>query len=207
MASYASVAWVPSFLTRTYGWTTAQASTTYGLIVVLCGAGGVAIGGALSDIVVKQGVGSGRVLVMALASFAAAPLAAAAPLVHGPWPSLTLLLLATFLFSMTIGIAPAAQQAITPSSRRATVSALAVMTVNLIGLGLGPTVIALFTDHVLHDATQLRYSLSTLLPLMLLTAALCGITCLRPYTTSIARLQGKPDHQPHQPRNESLPVC
>jgi MFS family permease len=207
MASYAAVAWVPSFLTRTYGWSTERASTAYGLVVILCGAGGVVTGGALSDVAVRRGIASGRVLVMAIASLAAAPLTAAAPLMRDPWMSLSLLLVATFLFSMAIGVAPAAQQAITPSPIRGLVSALAVMTVNLIGLGLGPIGIALVTDYVFQDARRVRYSLAALLPLMLLTAAVCGIACLRPYEASIARLQGKPERMPHTTRDETLPAC
>ena len=42
---------------------------------------------------------------------------------------------------------------------RAQVSAMYLFAVNLIGLGAGPTVIALITDRVFHNDNMLRYSL------------------------------------------------
>jgi len=44
---------------------------------------------------------------------------------------------------------------------RGQVSALYLFTVNIIGLGLGPTVIAFATDFIFKDEALLKYSLSS----------------------------------------------
>jgi hypothetical protein len=43
---------------------------------------------------------------------------------------------------------------------RARLTATFVLCVNLVGAGLGPTLVALFTDHVFADEAQLPYSLA-----------------------------------------------
>jgi hypothetical protein len=80
---------------------------------------------------------------------------------------------------MCLGALPAAQQALSPGHLRGRVAAVGFMTVNLIGLGLGPTVVALVTDRLFHDPARLGEALAATLPVMLLTAGgLGGLACL-----------------------------
>ncbi len=188
MAVYAAGAWIPSYFIRAFGWTATQAGTAYGLITIVCGVVGAIGGGALSDLAVSHGVVSGRPMVMALASLCAAPFAGAAALAGQAELGLALLVPFSFLTTVALGILPAAQQAMTPSRMRGVTAALGVLMVNLIGLGIGPTAIALMTDLVFHDPTKVGNSLSLLLPFMLLAAALCGFCALRSYRASVARL-------------------
>jgi predicted MFS family arabinose efflux permease len=188
MAGYAAGAWIPTYFIRAFGWAAMQAGMAYGVITIVCGVGGVIGGGALSDITVSNGFLSGRPIVMALASLCAMPFACAAALVGQAALSLTVLVPFIFLTTVALGILPAAQQAMTPSRMRGVVAALGVLMVNLIGLGIGPTAIALMTDYTFHDPAKVGRSLSLLLPLMLLVSALCGFCALGPYWTSIVRL-------------------
>jgi hypothetical protein len=64
---------------------------------------------------------------------------------------------------------------------RGMATSIGVLVVNLLGLGLGPTAIALMTDYVRHDEHQLRYALAWLLPVMLLISAIIGFTGLASY--------------------------
>ena len=61
--------------------------------------------------------------------------------------------LAAFAFLTSCGavVGPVAVQTITPSQIRAQVAAIFLMFANLIGMGLGPTFIALITDYVFQD--------------------------------------------------------
>jgi hypothetical protein len=56
-----------------------------------------------------------------------------------------------FLGAVPAGIAAAALMQVTPNQMRGQVSAIYLFTVNLIGLGAGPTAVALVTDHVFHN--------------------------------------------------------
>jgi MFS family permease len=187
MASYSASAWVPSFFIRTFGWTASQAGAAFGPLVMVFGVLGAVFGGLLADFAAKR-YASGRVVVMAVASLLAVPFAAAAPLAPTPVWALTLMAPVVLLSTVTIGIGPSAQQAITPSRMRGVMSAIGVLTVNLIGLGLGPTAIALATDHIFADPLKIRYSLACLAPVMLLLSALFGILALKPYRLSLGKV-------------------
>ena len=73
--------------------------------------------------------------------------------------ALALLVPICFLSSSIFGVAPAALQQVVPNEMRAQVSAMYLFVVNIVGLGAGPTVVALLTDRVFHDDNMVRYSL------------------------------------------------
>lgn len=196
MTSYGVTAWMPSFFIRTFGWSAAEAGRSYGLIVVTCGMLGVIAGGLMGDFLSNRGFRNGRLIVMAGAGACALPFTVAAPLMADPALALLLLAPATFFGTIAIGTGPAALQEMLPNRMRGLGTSLAVLVVNLIGLGLGPTSIALVTDFVIGDERQLRYSLA-IVPLAALTlSVLFGLVALKPYLVSRARLDqwaaGKP---------------
>ena len=71
-----------------------------------------------------------------------------------------------------------------PNRMRGVATSIGVLIVNLIGLGLGPTAVALTTDFVFRDEHLLRYSLAMVLPCMLTLSALVGFLGLRAYERS-----------------------
>src|SRR5262249_44487561 len=99
--------------------------------------------------------------------------------------SLALVVPLTLLTTISLGTLPATQQAMTPSRMRGLAAAFGVFVVNLIGLGTGPTLIALATDHLFHDPAKLRYSLAIGLPAALLISGGCGLGSLRSYRDSM----------------------
>jgi hypothetical protein len=98
-------------------------------------------------------------------------------------PLITLLTLAT-------GSGPAILQEITPNRLRGLQHAGAVLSANLLGLGLGPTVIALIADTALHDEAKLALALAMALPVMLAASAAAGVASLSPYRHSLRRAGG-----------------
>jgi hypothetical protein len=79
-------------------------------------------------------------------------------------------------------------QEITPGRLRGVQHALAVLTSNLIGLGMGPTAVALVTDLVLYDERRLKLSLAIALPVMLAVAAVLAVAVARRYRASLAAM-------------------
>jgi hypothetical protein len=85
-----------------------------------------------------------------------------------------------FFNTMVIGLGPSTLQELVPNRMRGTATSLGVLIVNLVGLGIGPTSIALLTDFVV-PGHQLRLALAWLLPCMLGASAACGFAGLPHY--------------------------
>ena len=73
---------------------------------------------------------------------------------------------------------------VTPNQMRAQTSAMYFFVVNILGLTIGPTGIALFTDYVFQDDTMLRYSVASVSVLAGLFAAGFLFYNLRHYAAS-----------------------
>jgi MFS family permease len=187
MMSYALAAWMPSVLIRTFGWSAARAGAAFGTVVIVGGVAGVVLGGWLGDVVSRRRA-DGRLLVMAWTAMVAAPFAVTAMLASTPAAMLLWLAPAVLASTMSIGLGPSVSQAIMPSAVRGLASAIAVMIVSLVGLGLGPTVVALLTDRWFGDAHMVRYSLAVATPVMLTLAALCGLLARRGYLRALQEM-------------------
>jgi MFS family permease len=110
-------------------------------------------------------------------AFALAPSAALALVAHVPL---------AFFAAFPFGAAAAAVQEASPNQLRAQASALYLFVVNLIGLGFGPTAVALLTDYAFRDDAALRWSLAVVAALGLTAAiALLGAG-LAPYRRTLA---------------------
>jgi hypothetical protein len=94
-----------------------------------------------------------------MALIAIVPAGIAFLLVPNSHLAMAVLALPFFLGAVPIGVAPAALMQVTPSQMRGQVSAVYLFTMNLIGLGAGPTAVALVTDHVFHNDAMVGSSL------------------------------------------------
>jgi MFS family permease len=96
-----------------------------------------------------------------------------------------------FISSLGIGPGNAALQIITPNQMRGQVSALYMFIFNIVGYGLGPTTVALFTDYVFHAESALRYSITAVSAIVAPTAALVVWYGLKPYGRSVLRANAR----------------
>jgi MFS family permease len=188
MMAYGVAAWIPTFLVRTHGWGIVDAGTYYGIVVMIFGTAGVVAGGWMGDKVTASGRPNGRLLVMGLGCLAAAPFALAYPLVDNIGLVFVLLCFATFFSTFAISPGAAAIQELMPNQMRGFASAFMIFVITLIGLGLGPSVIAAMTDFVYQDEMMIRYSLAYPPSLILLAGGLIGLAGLKPYLVSRERV-------------------
>ena len=188
-AGYGSGAWVPTFYMRTYGWDAGHVGIVYGSIVAVFGCLGIVFGGRLADWMAKRGHSDANMRVGLFAALGALPLVIIFPLLNDAFWVSVLMAPTVFCLSMPFGVAPAAIQEIMPNSMRGQASAIYLFVITLLGLGLGPTAVALVTDYVFADDNALRYSLMIVTGL----AVLCSIALLarglKPYRESLQRLQ------------------
>lgn len=184
MFAYGAMAWLPTFLIRTYGWTLPQAGTALGTLLLVCGCCGAPMGGWIVQALARRGyrdacprtiVGGFAIL---LPCMVAAALATSAPV--------ALVFIAPIMFGifMNAGVFPTLIQVITPNRMRAQVSAVFLLVTNLAGLGLGPTLYALTTDYVFGADASLRYSLLCVSVLLLSTGVIFMQRSLRPYASA-----------------------
>lgn len=161
----AALNWYPAFLMRVFQLTAARAGFLIGLVVLILGVGGVLLGGWLTDWWRQQGRSDASMRVGVLAAACATPfgmLSGIAPSLAGSLASFALLVL---FATLPYGAAAAAIQLVTPPTLRATASSVYLCVLSLIGLGAGPTAVALLTDYVFADDLAVGRSLAVVIAL------------------------------------------
>jgi MFS family permease len=187
LAGYASAAWIPTFLERRHAWSSAKIGEVYGPIIAVAGIGGVIAGGRIADLSKRRGVVDANMRVALGAALLLAPLGLAFPLVDDSNLCAWLLFAFTFASSLPWGVAAAALADTVPDRLRGQVSAVYLFAINAIGLGLGPTAIALTTDRVFGRESALNLSLAWVIPIVEIAAALVLLCGASAYRESVAR--------------------
>jgi len=123
------------------------------------GATGVLLGGVLTTYWRQRGVKDAAFRTATGVGGMILP-AAAAPIVANPDVSILLFGIAVFCLTFASGASAAALQEVTPNRLRAQTSAIYFFGINFIGIGLGPLYIAVITDYVLRDESQIGRSLA-----------------------------------------------
>ncbi|MCB1674954.1 MAG: MFS transporter [Halioglobus sp.] len=158
--TYSLNAWIPSFFIRTHGWSTLQVSQNYGVIVLLFGPVGIFAGGWLCSARAQGGDELANVRMLSVACIALLVPATTMTLVDSPWAALAIIAAIQFLSGLPLGVAMAGVHQVTPNHLRAQSAAIYFFVINLLGLGMGPTTVALLTDYVFGDPEALRYSMA-----------------------------------------------
>ena len=96
---------------------------------------------------------------------------------------------AVFALGMPFGAAPAAIQEIVPNQMRGQASAVYLFIVNLIGLGVGPTAVALVTDKVFANDLDLKWSMLIVGTMANLVAIGFLAAGLKPYRETLNRMR------------------
>ncbi len=155
----------------------------YGTLVMLMGVLGILSGGRLADHLLRRGYTDAKMRVCLIAALGNAVFLALYPLLtSGGW-SMVVFTPVMFFTAFPMGAAAAAIQEVTPGEIRAQASSIYLFVANLIGLGLGPTAVAIVTDYVFGSDDALRFSLVIVGTAAALGAALLFGLCLRPYRT------------------------
>ncbi|WP_319021357.1 MFS transporter [Pseudomonas sp. FME51] len=157
-ASYGASAWIPTFFIRNHGLTPGEVGMYYGSLVMVAGSLGIVFGGRLSDYLSRRGYKDSNMRVGLLAA-ALTLFCNVVYLVDNMTLLWIIMFFNVFTVAMPFGVAPAAIQEVMPNAMRGQASAIYLFVITLIGLGIGPTAVALVTDYVFQDDMAVRYSI------------------------------------------------
>ena len=181
LVSYAYFIWTPAVLQRGYGWNPAQVGLAFGMILIFCGTAGVYIAGWLSDLLTRRGHLDAPLKVAAFGFVGCGLFGALIPFMPNATAALFLIGPAILLSNMPYACAGTAIQLLVPNRARAQVTALYITLTTLVGLGVGPLVIGLMTDHVFKDPAAVRYSLAIVVSVPAPIMFLLLLSACRPY--------------------------
>jgi MFS family permease len=188
--SYGGGAWVPTFFIRSFGAAPGEVGIIYGVIVMIFGCGGIVFGGWLADRWLRRGLTDAALRVGLWAAILTG--ISHVPLLVVPNATWAYVFLApaVFFLGMPFGAAPAAIQEIVPNRMRGQTSAIYLFVVNLIGLGIGPTAVALITDYGFGYDEAVRWSILIVALAASIAGALTLWAGMRPYRETLKRLHG-----------------
>jgi MFS family permease len=188
--SYGANSWIPEMLIRRFAWSPKQTGLVFGIIVAVAGTMGIVSGGRLADWLRQKGYADSNLRIALWGTMAGLPFVLLFPLAPSGNVVAALLVPVVFFMSMPFGVAPAAIQQMMPNTMRAQATALYLFVINLVGIGLGPLIVAALTEKVFRDAQAVHLSLlfvgaSSFVPAIILLWA-----GLKPYRRSLDHLKG-----------------
>lgn len=145
VSSYGISAWLPSFFIRTHGLSTAQVGLLLAVFGGILGGVGAFLGGYMNDRLAKQKQGRG-LLAIALITVTAYPFTVAMYLSPTFGMAAAFLAIPAFTSGMFLGPSMAYVQSLAKLRMRSFAAAIKMMTLNLVGLGIGPQAVGLISD-------------------------------------------------------------
>lgn len=187
-ASYGGSAWIPEYFARTFGWERAEIGLIYGGMVCGSGALGILLGGRIADWLQKRGRRDAGMRVGILSAVIGFFLNGVY-LVDNSTAVIALMTVKVFFVAMPFGVAAAAIQEIMPNQMRGQASAIYLFVITLIGMGIGPTAVAMVTQYGFRADEMLRYSICIVTGIALLGAAVVLSMGLKHYRKSLDNLE------------------
>lgn len=188
--SFGVRSWGPAFYTRTFDWSVAKYGLVQGVLALTIMPFGAVAGSLFAERMAKKHDDANMRTVF-IGQLLAMPGMILFPLM--PTAALAVALSTCGTFFVYWGTAPmnAALQIVTPNQMRGQVTALFLFIYNVVGFGLGPTFVALFTDFLFHSESLLGRAITVASLIMGSLTALIMWLGVRPYGRAIAQLKAQ----------------
>lgn len=181
--------WTIEYFVRTFEVDRSWVSYRYGALAVVFGASGALSAGLISDACERRGMRTAKLFVPLIGMCLMLPLGLSLVVAPDVTVGLGIIALMTFFTSFPYGPAAAAIQVVTPNEMRGVTVGIYLFIANTLGLVIGPTVVAMFTEYVFGDAGQLASAMS-LAALVLVPPAILSIAvCLRAFDGQLRQLE------------------
>ena len=188
---YGLQGWIPTVMVRVYDWDLAQAGRVYGVVALLAGSGGVLTGPWVARRLEARGHADAPLRLATLAAAAAAVAMALLPWQSDAHAGLACVALASFFVTLPLALVASALQLVTPNEMRGVVVGAYVVTTNVIGLALGPTLVAASTDYLFRDPGAVAWSLALVSAVAGPIAVVILAFGMKPYTRRMAEMAGR----------------
>lgn len=152
--------WGVQYFVRVFGFSTARAGLWLGTLIAVAGTLGILTGGWYNDRLLAAGRRDAAVRVGVVAAVAMFPATVLSTLMPTPGLAILLMVPIGFFTSFGFGASGAAIVLMTPAALRAQVTALYLFCINIIAMGLGPLLTAVFNDHVFSSDLAVGRSVS-----------------------------------------------
>jgi len=174
LALFALMNWAPAYFLRKFGMPVQEVGLYLGLVVLIGNSAGVLASGWLTDYFTRRGYRDAPMRAGMVGGIGLAIPALLFSQFDGFGGSLALLAVAMFFASFPLATSAAGLQFMAPNQMRAQVTALFFLSMNLLGITGGATLVALSTDYIFHDDTMVGYSMS----LVSVMGAVLGVALL-----------------------------
>ena len=182
--SFGTLAWMPAFYERTYGWGPEIAGPLLGPINM-----GAALLGLFGGAYFAERMGKTRddanVRMLFFANLLCIPFIVAAPLMPSAWLALSIGAVGGSVAAMGGAGYNSALQVSTPNAMRGQINALYLFVIAAIGGGAGPLIIGMLTDFVAASEDDLRYVLAGTRLVLAPIDALLMWMAVRPYGKAV----------------------
>ncbi len=172
LALFSLMNWAPAYFLRNFDMSVRDVGLSLGLVVLIGNTAGVLASGWLTDYLTRRGYQDAPMRAGMIGSIGVIIPAALFSQVAGFNGTLALLALAMFFASFPLATSAAALQLMAPNQMRAQVTALFFLSMNILGITGGTTLVALCTDYLFRDDMLVGYSMSLISVLGALGGAL-----------------------------------
>ncbi len=159
LSGLAAFSWMPELFIRIHGWDRAFTGKAIGLNSMFVGIAGLYFGGWLGDRWARLGQIDSKLRVGIAAVALWLPFGILLPLAPSGALAFAFWIPMTFAAAMPWGAAAAAVQELVPNKMRGRATAVYLLVINLVGLGLGPQLLPLVSDYVFGDEMKIHFAL------------------------------------------------
>jgi len=184
---YGMLMWAPTLFFRKFGIAAADISLPLGLVVGGGGVVGLLGGGAWADRLWQRGVQDGYMRVIMYSAVWGIPFYVAMPLMPNATLTLVMLFFGNVCQGLQSGLPAGAIQLITPNDLRARVTAGCFLATGLMGLGLGPSTVAVGAQYLFGEQ-GLGHAMALSNVVVLPIAGLILFLGLKPFRRAVAAM-------------------
>ena len=159
---YSIQAWSPTLLIRVHEWDISDAGRIYGLVALVTGSLGVLSSPIVARLMQNFNIKGYPLLMLMMSTTLTAMFLFIAGQQSDGMNCLIFLALASFFVTIPLPQLAVTLQTISPNKMRGMVAGIFVVTGNVMGMGLGPTFVAFFTENIFQDPMSVGLSMGLL---------------------------------------------